>query len=162
MPFCVQGGLGVAAAALLTALARAGGIEAARSLYRALLPLPPPGGDFFRCLLQLEMQEEAAAAAAAAATAGSQPTSGGSTAGPGAPLPLPASRLRDLFEAATGAYGSEDVQLWLLYCEWQASRGATGDVAGVCWRARKALRQPEAFETAYLVRFKLHPTLKAA
>ncbi len=161
----MQGGRGAAAAALLTALAQAGGIEAARCLYRVLLPLPPPGGDFFRRLLQLEM-EHAAEAAAMAAAAGIKPSvatagSGSSSAvGPGAPLSP--SRLRDLFEAATDAYGSEDVQLWLLYCEWQTSRGAEGDVAGVCWRAGKALRQPEAFQAAHLVRFKLYPTLKLA
>lgn len=142
---CMQGGLGAAAAALLTALRQAGGIEAARSLYLALLPLPPPGGDFFRCLLQLEMEE-------AAATPGSISSAGA----PGAPLP--ARRMQDLFAAATDAYGADDVQLWLLYCTWAARQGLGGEVGGVHWKASKELRRPEEFEAAYLARFKLHPT----
>ncbi|KAI3438077.1 hypothetical protein D9Q98_000519 [Chlorella vulgaris] len=132
----VEGGLGAAAAALLTALHQAGGIEAARGLYTALLPLPPPGGDYFRCLLRLEMAQVSEAA-------------------PAAPPPR---KLQDLFDVAAAAYGAADVQLWLLYCEWQASRGTAGDVAGVYWRARKALGQAEAFEAAYLIRFKLQPS----
>ena len=157
----VQGGLGAVAAALLAALHRAGGIAAARALYRALLPLPPPGGDFFRRLLQLEMEEQAASSAAAAAAGAAR---GGD--------PLPSRQLRDLFEAAVDAYGSEDAQLWLLYAEWAASAGASGaeasgssagggGAAGVYWKARKALRHPEAFEAAYQLRFKLQPTALA-
>lgn len=147
----LQGGLGSVAAALLTALHQAGGIQAARGLYRALLPLPPPGGDFFRCLLQLEIeqqqQEEAAAAAAGQSGSGARAKA--------AAAALSARQLQDLFEAAVDAYGSEDVQLWLLYAEWQAGRGQLGEASAVYWKACKALAQPEKFVAAYQLRFKL-------
>ena len=147
----LQGGLGAVAAALLAALHRAGGVEAARALYRALLPLPPPGGDFFRALLRLEVEQ----AAAAAGGTGGPP--GGAKASPAAPLS--GKQLGELFEAAVDAYGVEDAQLWLQYAEWRASAGgaAADGAAAVYWKARKALRQPEAFEAAYHLRFKLQP-----
>ena len=53
------------------------------------------------------------------------------------------------------AYGSEDVQLWLLYAEWQAGRGQLGEASAVYWKACKALAQPEEFVAAYQLRFKL-------
>jgi hypothetical protein len=112
-------------------------VEAARALYRALLPLPPPGGDFFRAALRLEMAQQ------------------------GGPHALPPRRLQDLFEAAVGAYGAADTHLWLLFCEWQAGRGAAGEQAAVYWRARKALAHPEPFEAAYLLRFRLLPNRAA-
>lgn len=138
------------AAALLTALHRAGGIKAARALYHVLLPLPPPGGDFFRSLLQLEMEEQQQAAGGGATAGGSA----GATA-------LSDRQLQDLFETATDAYGATDPQLWLLYAEWQGSRAGAagaGGAAGVYWKARKALIEPGAFEAAYQHRFKLQPT----
>ena len=127
------------AAALLTAVAQAGDIEGARRLYRSLLPLSPPGGDFFRRLLRLEMEHAAAAAVGGASGA------------------LPPRQLQDLFEAAVDAYGSQDVQLWLLYAEWQASRGAAGDPGSVHWKARRALGEGAAgaFETAFQLGVKL-------
>lgn len=140
------------AAALLAALHRAGGVEAARALYRALLPLPPPGGDFFRALLRLEVEQTAAAAGGGT---GAQPRGG--KAGPAAPLSD--KQLGELFEAAVDAYGAEDAQLWLQYAEWRAGRGgaAADGAAAVYWKARKALNRPEAFEAAYHLRFKLQP-----
>ncbi|KAL4452190.1 hypothetical protein ABPG75_007852 [Micractinium tetrahymenae] len=153
----VQGGLGAVAAALLTALHGSGGIEAARPLYRALLPLPPAGGDFFRCLLQLESQlfSAAAAAAAAAGSSGGASSSGGGE-GPGSGgAALSARQLGDLFEAAADAYGGEDVQLWLLYIDWQAGRGKPDEAAKVYWKGRKALAAPAELEAAYQLRFKV-------
>lgn len=135
----MQGGLGAVAASLLTALHCAGGTEAARSLYRALLPLPPPGGDFFRCLLQLECQLFSAAAAAGPASSDG--------------VALPARQLGDLFEAAADAYGDADVQLWLLYLDWQAGRGRPDEAAKVYWKGRKALADPAELEAAYQLRF---------
>ncbi|PRW57423.1 U3 small nucleolar RNA-associated 6-like protein [Chlorella sorokiniana] len=148
----VEGGLGAVAAVLLAAVHRAGGIAAARALYRALLPLPPPGGEFFRTLLHLEADEQAAAAASSAAA-----QQAGSMAA--AAAPLSDRQLTELFEAATDAYGAEDAQLWLQYAEWQASRGgpAADGAAAVYWKARKVLRRPEEFEAAYHLRFKLQP-----
>lgn len=147
-----EAGLGAAAAALLSALHASGGILAARALYRALLPLPPPGGDFFRCLLRLECQ-----ASAAATAAGGSQASGGSGSATSSSAPLSSRQLADLFEAATDAYGTQDVQLWLLYAEWHAGRGQHNDTAAVYWKARKALQVPEEFEAAYQMRFKLQP-----
>lgn len=155
-PCNLQGGLGTVAAALLCALHASGGIEAARGLYRALLPLPPPGGDFFRCLLRLEVQHCAAVAAAAGTSAAT--ASGDNRSSPA----LTDRQLTDLFEAASDAYGQHDVQLWLLYAEWQASRGSPNSAAAVYWKARKALRSPEELDTAWQLRFKLQPAPLAA
>lgn len=137
---------------MLAALHRAGGIAAARALYRVLLPLPPPGGDFFRALLRLEAEEQAAAAAGSVAA---QPA--GSKAA--AVEPLSDKQLGELFEAATDAYGAEDAQLWLQYADWRASRDgpAADGAAAVYWKARKMLRRPEEFEAAYHLRYKLQP-----
>lgn len=145
----LQGGLGAVAAALLVALHRGGGIAAARQLYRRLLPLPPPGGDFFRCLLQLEMDQQQQQQGQA---------QGEQQGGAATSAALSPRQLQDLFEAAADAYGTADVQLWLLYAEWQAGRQGANGGAAVYWKARKALAAPEAFEAAYQLRFKLQPS----
>lgn len=142
------------AAALLTALHGSGGIQAARSLYRALLPLPPAGGEFFRCLLQLEAQLFSAAGAAAGGGGTGSSTSGAGS-GDGGGAALSPRQLGDLFEAAVDAYGSEDVQLWLLYIDWQAGRGKPEEAAQVYWKGRKALAAPAELEAAYQLRYKV-------
>lgn len=146
------------AAALLSALQQTGGIEAARRLYRALLPLPPPGGEFFRRLLQLEMA--AAAEQGQLQGAAARAEAPGRKKGSAAGAALAPRELQDLFEQAADAYGAADVQLWLLYAEWQASRGAAGDVGAVYWKARKALKgAADEFEAAFHLRFKVQPGL---
>ena len=140
--------MGAVAAALVHAVRGLAGLPAARQLYRALLRVPPAGGDFFHAVLDLELAEEAAAGAAHAAR--------GAAASSAA---LPAARLRELFDAAVDAYGALDTRLWLLYVafeeEQQRRRPGSGDPGKVQWRAVRALRQPSEFEAAYQQRFTL-------
>ena len=53
----MQGGNGAAAAEAVQLVKGEEGIEAARSLYRALLKLPPAGGSLYHCILDMELDE---------------------------------------------------------------------------------------------------------
>lgn len=138
-----SGGMGAVGAAFIDkALASPGGLEAARSLYRRLLKLPPAGGDLFRRAIALEK---------AAAAAGQQAPSGGRQEAGAARQKRPdggsgaRATLRELYEAALAAYGDRDVQLWLDYACWEQQKG----VGQIYWRATKALADPEPFITAF-------------
>lgn len=115
------------------------GIDAARAFYQRLLGLPAPGGEFFRCAIELEQAEEAAAAAASRGAKGPGKTRQAAGAEPGT--------VRRLFEAAVASYGAEDPEIWLLYAQHEARalRGA----GNIYWRATKALADPDPFVLSY-------------
>ncbi len=111
-------------------------------MYSRLLAVPAPGGDLYREALRIE--EEAV---------GMPPAS---SSGSGVAVVVPAvvaapkaaaKRVTDLYEAAVGAYGHSEVDLWIGYARWVV---AGGKGAGqVYWRATKALAEPDAFVAAY-------------
>ncbi len=119
----VSGGVGVAAAALVTALWSRGGPEAARAFYRSMLTLPLPGGELVHAVLDAELALAAAGDGAA----------------------LPPRRLREMFESGAAAYGAVDDALWLRFLKYEQGQEGGKGAGAVHWRAVKALADSDAF-----------------
>jgi hypothetical protein len=115
--------MGAAAACLVGALWDPAAPAAARALYRALLSLPLPGAALVHEVLDLELSLQAAGSAVA----------------------LPAAAVAEVFEAGVGAYGAEDVDLWLRYARFEQGRAGGRGGGAVHWRAVKALRAADEF-----------------
>lgn len=115
----MRGGMGEVAAAAVEMVHQTRGLDAARAVYRRLLSLPPAGGSLFHALLDLELDAAAV-------------------------VPGGGDRVEALFEAAVGAYGDVDADLWLRYVAW-AQTSRTTAAKGLYWRAKKALLEPSAF-----------------
>lgn len=112
---------GTACAGAVHAAAERGGVAAARTLYRKLLRQQGPAAELFHAALDVELS----AAADDAGLAG----------------------IRALFEAAVGAHGRHDVELWLRWLHWEAAQDSSSG-SYVHWRAVKALADPTMFVAA--------------
>ena len=132
-----SGGLGAAAAAVLSAVWDACGADAGRALFAKLAALPPAGGDLYRRMVELE---GAALEAAVAATGCGSKAGSDSAAAVG--------RVRRVLEAAVDAYGDCDAALWLAYARFE-QRHARRGAGPIYWRAVKALADADEFVQEY-------------
>ena len=130
-----SGGLGAAAAAVLSAVWDACGADAGRALFAKLAALPPAGGDLYRRMVELE---GAALEAAVAATAGGKASDNA----------VVVARVRRVLEAAVDAYGDCDAALWLAYARFE-QRHARRGAGPIYWRAVKALADADEFVQEY-------------
>jgi U3 small nucleolar RNA-associated protein 6 len=149
-----SGGLGAAAGGLLAAVWEASGPAAGRALFARLDALPPPGGDLYRRMIQLEgraLEEgggdggggadgSSSGGGAAAAAAAKRPGSSGKSDA--------VARARRVLEAAVSAYGAEDAGLWLAYARFEHAHARRG-AGPVYWRAVRALADADAFVREY-------------
>lgn len=130
----LEGGMGDAAAAALTAVHQSSGLTAARQIWRRLAAGPAPGGALFRAAVALEADALTAGDSAADATAAIMAA-----------------------EAGIRSYGQEDTQLWLQFARlveglrsWQGQQVSMvpkdiPSAADVAWRAQRMLVAPDQF-----------------
>jgi hypothetical protein len=57
-------------------------------------------------------------------------------------------RVRAVYDAWVAAYGSSDVELWVQYALFEQAQGRQGP-GKVCWRAVKAVEEPDEFIQQY-------------
>lgn len=123
----LQGGMGAAAAAAVEVVHAVSGIAAARKLWRRLAAGPAPGGELFLASARAETAAISAKEADADAAAA-----------------------RAAFEAGVAGYGADDWQLWLEYVQFAQRAAGKGlsSSGNLIQRARRALRDPDAFAAA--------------
>jgi hypothetical protein len=134
------GGLGAVVGRCLEVTWGTSGAAAARKLWQQQQLLPPAGGDMFRAMVGLER-----------ATLKASGSSKGDAQQQQQQQQLTAEavkRVRAVYEAWAGAYGSQDAGLWVEWAVFEQQQGKAG-AGNVYWRAVKALDEPEGFIAEY-------------
>lgn len=133
------GGLGAVVGRCLEVTWRTSGAAAARKMWQQLLLLPPAGGDMFRAMVRLERASGSSSDDAQQQEQQQQQQKLTAEA---------VKRVRAVYEAWAGAYGSQDAGLWVEWAVFEQQQGKAG-AGKVYWRAVKALDEPEEFITEY-------------
>jgi hypothetical protein len=135
------GGLGAVVGRCLEVTWEASGVSAARKMWQQLLLLPPAGGDMFRAMVRLER-----ASGSSSNNGQQQQQQEGQQQQQSTAEAV--KRVRAVYGAWAGAYGSQDAGLWVEWALFEQQQGKAG-AGKVYWRAVKALDEPEEFIAEY-------------